>query len=177
MTTILYRTLPARLHIRADSDGRVIEGTVVPYGESARIGHYTERFAAGAFAGTDPAKIPLVVQHEHQRLPIGRALELTEEPTRLAGAFRISQTNAGNDVLALIADEVDLGLSIGFLPMPDGDRWSADRSTVERVRAELVEVSVVGFPAYDSARITAVRGQVDVPRAPRLALARLRRAA
>jgi uncharacterized protein len=176
-TTILYRTLPLGLAVRAEGDGRTLEGVVMPWGETAKVGAYSESFAPGAFDGTDPAAIPLLAQHDRERLPIGRALEFCNETTGFVGAFRVSKTSAGDDVLELVRDGAVSGLSVGFLPLPDGDRWSADRTRVERTRAQLIEVSVVGFPAYDGARIAAVRAQLEPARAPLLALARLRRAA
>jgi uncharacterized protein len=177
MSGVIYRTLPLRLELRADGDGRTISGVVVPYGETSKVGGYVESFVAGAFAGTDPTSIPLLAQHDRERLPIGVGVSLTDTAAGLEGEFKVSKTSFGDDVLELVRDKALTGLSIGFLPLPDGDQWNADRTRVERHKAQLVEVSVVGFPAYDSARIAAVRGQVEAPRAPLLALARLRRAA
>jgi phage head maturation protease len=57
------------------------------------------------------------------------------------------------------------------MAVPGGDRWTADRSRVERVRALAHHVSVVPFPAYADARIAAVRGEMH-PATPLLTLAR-----
>jgi uncharacterized protein len=171
--TVQYRTRTAKLQVRAE--GRLVVGTILPYGETAKVGGYTESFTSGAFAGTDPATIPLLAQHDRERLPIGVGVSLTDTPTGLDGEFKVSKTQAGDDVLELIRDGAVSGLSIGFLPVPDGDRWSADRTRVERTRAQLVEVSVVAWPAYDGARIHDLRAAFGdtVPRRPRLTLARL----
>jgi Caudovirus prohead serine protease len=67
------------------------------------------------------------------------------------------------------------GLSIGFVPLTD--RWSADRTRVTRVRADLVEVSVTAFPAYPDATIAALRSDKPTPVRPRLRAAYLARAA
>jgi HK97 family phage prohead protease len=76
-------------------------------------------------------------------------------------------------VLALARDGVPLGLSVGFQPVED--RWNNDRSLVVRVRARLGEVSVVGVPAYEDARVTSVRadGVLTAAHRPRLTIARL----
>jgi Escherichia/Staphylococcus phage prohead protease len=173
--TIQYRTLPARLEVRADGDGRTISGTVMPYGETCKVGGYTESFAPGSFDGTDPAAVKLLVQHDRERLPIGVATSFTDTATGFEGSFKVSKTSPGDDVLELIRDGVVSGLSVGFLPIPDGDRWSADRTRVERTRAQLVEVSVVAWPAYDGARIHDLRSLAGRNRSgtPRLTLARL----
>jgi uncharacterized protein len=179
MTAILYRTLPAQLELRADDDGRRLEGIVVPYNVETRIGGYTESFTLGAFADADPEHVPLFAPHpdrDRPSLPIGRAVELHEEPAGLLGAFRVSAVPAGDHVLELVRDGAVRGLSVGFVPLPGGDRWNRDRTRVERVRAHLVEVSVVPFPAYPDAQITAVRA-TELLRLPLRTLAALRRAA
>ena len=46
------------------------------------------------------------------------------------GAWRVSDTMLGIEVLALARDGVPLGLSIGFAEVPGASRWSADRQRV-----------------------------------------------
>jgi uncharacterized protein len=65
--------------------------------------------------------------------------------------WRISKTALGDEVLELVRDGAVSGLSIGFVPVTD--RWTLDRSRVERVRALLDHVAVVRQPAYPEARI------------------------
>ncbi len=159
----------AGLEIR--EDGRTLVGVVVPYGTETRIGRYRERFAPGAFAGTDAEAVPLLAAHAHADLPIGRTISLVEEERGLVGTFLVADSVKGQEVLALARDGVPLGLSVGFVPTED--RWNADRTHVVRVRARLAEVSVVGVPAYPGARVEAVRHQDDTPTpTPLLALAR-----
>jgi HK97 family phage prohead protease len=168
MTELIRRSVAVELR----AEGRTLLGTVVPYGHEIRVGGYREQFARGAFAGTDPAGVPLLVAHRHAGLPIGRAVTLDDEPAGLAGAFTLAETRDADEVLALVADGVPLGLSVGFAPAPGGDRWNADRSAVVRTRAMLGEVSVVGLPAYAGARVHGVRAAQDDAR-PLLHLARL----
>lgn len=152
-------------------EGRTLIGLVVPYDTDTRIGRYTERFTRGAFADADPAAVPLLAAHAHEALPIGRTLTLTEETRGLVGTFTVAETPKGDEVLALARAGVPLGLSVGF--RPDVDQWSADRSRVTRVRAQLAEISVVGVPAYSGARVEDVRAHTDAPAAtPLLNLAR-----
>lgn len=158
--------------VEVRAEGRTLLGTVVPYGRQVRVGAYRESFARGAFTGTDPATVPLLVAHRHAALPIGRAATLTDEEARLAGEFTLAQTRDAEEVLALARDGVPLGLSVGFAPVVD--QWSPDRRSVVRVRGMLAEVSVVGVAAYAGARVDAVRAAQDDAR-PRLRLARLLR--
>jgi len=167
--TIEIRTSPIALELR--EDGRTLAGRVMPYGVEARIGSYTEKFAPGAFSDADPTQVPLLAVHQHDSLPIGRALSLTDGPTGLDAELRVSKTALGDEVLELVRDGAATGLSVGFVPVED--RWNATRSTVERIKARLVEISITAFPAYSDARILAVRtGEPELARAYRLNLAR-----
>jgi HK97 family phage prohead protease len=162
------------LEIR-DADRRIIMGSVVPFGVPTKIGAYTETFARGAFDGVEPSAVPLLVSHQHAGLPIGRTLTLTNGETALVGEWQLSQTRDADEVIALARDQVPLGLSVGFQPVED--RWSSDRTRVVRVKARLGEVSVVGVPAYEDARVTSVRADDDDDdldlHHPRLTIARL----
>jgi phage head maturation protease len=73
------------------------------------------------------------------------------------GAWRVSDTLLGNEVLALARDGVPLGLSVGFMELPGGSRWSPDRSRVTRTRTALDHVAVVRVPAYSGAGVVGVR--------------------
>jgi phage head maturation protease len=83
-------------------------------------------------------------------------VELEERADAAWGAWRVSDTLLGNEVLA--RDGVPLGLSIGFAEVPGRNRWSADRQRVTRTRAELDHIAVVRVPAYAGAGVVAVRG-------------------
>jgi HK97 family phage prohead protease len=170
--TVLTREFALELEVRAE--GRTLEGTVVPYGEEARIGpRVVEVWRPGAFVGTNPGDLPLLALHDHERLPIGVAVELRDEPTRWFGAFKVSRTRLGDEVLELVNDRALTGLSVGFLEVAGGNRWNPTRTRVERVRAQAHHVGVVPFPAFASARIAAVRGDA-CSHTPLLDLARLR---
>jgi HK97 family phage prohead protease len=170
---------PAGLQLRDDGDGRTLVGPVVPWGVEARVldrGRVVvETFERGALAGTDPGRIPLTATHPRDAgtLPIGVTVELTERDDAAWGAWRVSRTALGDEVLALAADGVPLGLSIGFAEVAGGSRWSPDRKRVTRTRATLDHVAVVRVPAYAGAGVSAVRAALQ-PAARLLTLARLR---
>jgi HK97 family phage prohead protease len=163
MTELLTRAFTAELHVREDGDGRTLVGPLLPWGTEARVldrGRLVvETFARGALADVDPARVPLTARHprDNQELPIGVTVELRDEPAALHGAWHVSDTALGNEVLALARDGVPLGLSIGFLEVPGGSRWSADRRRVTRTRAALDHVAVVRVPAYAGAGVEGVR--------------------
>jgi HK97 family phage prohead protease len=154
---VITRTIAGALEVRETDAGRTITGLAVPYDVPTPIGPYVERMARGVFAEAtaDPSSVKLMAQHDHDALPIGRAMSLTETERGLEAELLVSNTVAGRDVLTLVRDGVATGLSVGFIPRDD--EWAPDRSAVTRMRATLVEISVVALPAYADAQITAVR--------------------
>jgi HK97 family phage prohead protease len=169
------RQFTSSLAVRDGGDGRTLHGPVLPWGIEARVVDLptrrlvTETFERGALQGTDPARIPLTATHPRDAgtLPIGVTIELEERADAAYGAWRVSQTALGDEVLALARDGVPLGLSIGFEEVPGGNRWSADRQRVTRTRAALDHIAVVRVPAYAGAGVAGVREQIA--RAERMA--------
>jgi HK97 family phage prohead protease len=159
---------PADLQLRDNGDGRTLVGPLLPWGVRARVVDQgrlvTETFERGAFAGTDPARVPLTATHPRDAgtLPIGVTVELEDRADAAWGAWHVSDTMLGNEVLALARDGVPLGLSIGFAEVPGGTRWSADRQRVTRTRAALDHVAVVRVPAYAGAGVVGVRAGGDI---------------
>ena len=176
--TVLQRSHLSDLHVR--DDGRTLEGTAVPYGQEADIREYGRRyietFIRGAFTDVDPA---VGAAHRHPPAPRRRAAHRRDRrargradgaPRRLACQ---SETELGNEVLALAHDRVPLALSVGFVEVAGGSRWNNNRTRVERTKAELDHVAVVRRGAYPGALVTAVRGAQGLS-VPRLRIARLR---
>jgi phage head maturation protease len=118
-----------------------------------------EQFERGALADADPARVPLTATHPRDAgtLPIGVTIELRDEPDAMHGAWRVSDTALGNEVLSLAADGVPLGLSIGFNEVAGGSRWSPDRRRVTRTRALLDHIAIVRSPAFVGAGVVGVR--------------------
>jgi HK97 family phage prohead protease len=176
--TVLERSYTAALHVR---DGRILFGALLPWGVEAQVMDppaggrlVVESFERGALAGTDPAKVPLTARHprDNEQLPIGVTVELRDEADALHGAWRVSATALGDEVLSLATDGVPLGLSVGFLEVPGGNRWLS-RSRVVRTRAALDHVAVVRVPAYQGAAVAGVRAADGLRAAlPLAALAR-----
>jgi HK97 family phage prohead protease len=176
-----YCRYPVELHLRDNGgDGRTLVGPLLPWGREARVldrgRHVVETFERGALVGTDLAKVPLTATHPRDAgtLPIGVTVELEDRADAAWGAWRVSKTALGDEVLALAADGVPLGLSVGFLEVPGGSRWSPDRRRVTRTRAALDHVAVVRVPAYAGAGVVGVRS-VAPAEYPLLSLAQLMR--
>jgi uncharacterized protein len=181
MTELHVRALTSDLQVRDGGDGRTLVGPLIPWGVEARVldrGRLVvETFERGALAGNDPTRIQLTALHprDNQQLPIGVTVELEERDDAAWGAWRVSKTAAGDEVLELARDRVPLGLSIGFREVDGGSRWSPDGQRVVRTRADLDHIAVVRTPAYEGAGVVGIRGDIHGRPAPALlTLARLR---
>jgi phage head maturation protease len=135
-----------------------------------------ELFARGAFEGTDPAKVKLMgLEHEAHvglgqngqpvltRRPMGKALSLEDRIDGQYATFRVSNTAAGDEYLALAQDGVVDGVSVEVAPVPDGTSIETrnGRRTSVHHRMELRAVSPTYRPAYAEARVLAVRSQEE----------------
>lgn len=167
MEPILERVAPAELTIRGD--GRTVYGLAVPFDREATVndgvGPYREVFRMGSFARTlkgagaaERVKFYTVHGHRQNRLPIGKALSLREDPAGLVGEFYVSATRDGDEALELVRDGVLDSFSVGFSKV----RERADKSgLVERLEVKLREVSLVAHPAYEGALVAGVRHQLS----------------
>ena len=177
--TILTREVATGLQVRGDQ--RILFGPLLPWNVEARVldrGRIVvETFERGALAATDPARVALTITHprDNAQLPVGVTLSIDERADAAWGEWKVSRTAAGDELLELAADNVPLGLSIGFREVPGGSRWSPDRRCVTRTRAELDHIAVVRTPAYVGAGVVGVRSEPEHIAGPLLVtLARLR---
>jgi HK97 family phage prohead protease len=160
--TVLVRAFEGVLQLRDGGDGRTLHGPVMPWGVEARVldrgRMVVETFQRGALVDVDPARVPLTARHprDGETLPIGVTVELQERDDAAWGAWRVSKTALGDEVLELARDRVPLGLSVGFMEVPGGSRWLS-RDRVVRTRAALDHVAIVRVPAYAGAGVVGVR--------------------
>lgn len=150
--------------------GRQVYGIAVPFNTPTEIcdweGEYTEVIAPTAFTRSIRERghrIKLLNQHGRGAIwPIGKAVELREEPDGLFCAFELAQNREGDAAL----EAINLGLadsfSVGFRPI----RSKRAGRKVTRIEAALIEVSLVANPAYLDAAVQGVRSESFViPRA------------
>lgn len=163
------------LEIRSDGDGRTLCGVCVPFNQPFDAGRYVEVFRQGAFAKTIQdrgSKIPLYARHPKEgSLPLGVSTLLREDSIHLYGEFRISKTRDGDEALELVRDGALHSLSVGFIPIRDKKK----SNIIERMEVKLDHVGLVPNPAYDGAKVLALRGEeYEISDTPRLAIARKR---
>lgn len=149
---------------------RTIELVAVPYGAETLVPHPSEdrmifeSFERGAFDGIERRANRVRVNRDHDiTRTIGRAVAFhTSRAEGLVAELRIAQTQLGDETLAL-ADEGILDASVGFLPMPGGERWET-RNKVTISRAWLGHIAMTPDPAYEGSQVLAVRtaGEVSV---------------
>lgn len=157
---VITRAFAGDLQIRADGTGRTIAGLVVPYDTVARVSDggrpYDEMFRFGSMSKTIAERgdrVKLLLQHDRNN-PIGRATLLREDPAGLYGEFAVSAVPAGDQAIELVRDGVLDSFSVGFAPIKS---VKDERGITVRTEVALREASLVTFPAYDEARIMALR--------------------
>ncbi len=148
----MEQTLEVRsVEVRSvDEETRTVTGIAVPYGQVTDIGGYKERFEKGAFG--DAQNVKLFYGHSE---PIGLVTKGTDTDEGFLIEARISKTERGNEVYELLKDGVLNRFSVGFLPV----EHRMEKDVVVRTKADLKEVSVVAFPAYEGAEVNEVRNQ------------------
>lgn len=152
--------------VTADAARRTITGVVAPYGE---IGHTSAGpvvFEAGAFGELDASAVKFLLEHDVTR-PIGRATALMGNADGIVGTFRIAGTTAGSDALIEAAEGLRDGISVGA----NLEEWDVRDGAIHVTRANLVEVSLVHRPAFDTARVLDVAASdaevsTDAPSTP-----------
>ena len=138
---------------------RIIDLIAVPYDEEARVRHQgrliVETVAPGAFAGvSSPVKVNMA--HDYER-PIGRVAAFHPNDLRgLRTEVRVVNTRDGDDVLELAAEDL-LSASVGFMPLAGGEQYTNDRARRRITRAMLDHIALTGDPAYQGAKVLAVR--------------------
>ena len=157
------------------ASAREIDMRIMPWGVVINSGGGTEEFARGAFAGTDPKKVLLVgPEHERQlalghggqpdlvRRPVGRGISIDEREDGAYMTFRVAKTPAGDEVLALIEDDISPFVSVEFVELQGGTqvRTRAGRRHRVQSRVRLEAVTTTYRPAYgEQAAVLAVRSQ------------------
>ncbi len=114
----------------------------------------------GAFAetlatGTASGGVLIFGQHQDKKEPLGRTLELREDAVGLFVKGQISDTAAGRDYRQLIKDKVLDQMSIGYIAR----EYDIDAQGVRHLRRiDLLEISIVNYPANTEARIESYKG-------------------
>jgi HK97 family phage prohead protease len=141
------------------------------------VDSYKTAMAPGAFSRTlkHRGDTRLVLWQHDPNTPIGKTTALKQDKAGLAfSAALTTETRAGADAMALLRDQVPLGMSFGFQTVKDRTAEDTDpldfsqqpglKAKDVRVITEvnLWEVSLVTFPANEAATISAVRSEMEL---------------
>lgn len=140
-----------------DAGGRTITGLAVPWGKHGRFQGRRYRFARGAIKWSAVNRVKLLRDHVNSSA-LGRAVSLQDTDAGLVATFHVSAGRAGDEALALAADEVLDGLSIG-VDWRDGDVVADPLfpGALLVTSAALREISLTAVPSFDDSRLTSVR--------------------
>lgn len=146
------------------------DGTFTGYGSVFGVKDaYDEVVQPGAFVDSlqrikDSGRpLPALWQH-NSRQPIGGYSELSEDATglKVEGFLLTSEVAQAKEAHALMKRGIVSGLSIGYY-VEDGF-WNEKTRVFELRKLDLVEISVVTFPANVEAQIDGVKGIADMIR-------------
>jgi HK97 family phage prohead protease len=168
----LYGGPELRLEDSDDGPGRLVGYAAVFDKLSVRLAWgFREKIAPGAFAdslgrGDD---VRALVEHQGGLLTLGRntadTLRLAEDKKGLRVEMDLPDTTAGRDIKVLV-ERGDLHqMSFGFRVPTGGDEWSEDEDQNEErtvTKADLFDVSVVAFPAYEDTEVLARACNFDI---------------
>jgi len=155
----------------------MMHGKAAPYGEVAHRFGFKEIWADGVFdesIAALSASLPLLIFHDDMTWPIGSATDWESKPgDGLYGTWTLDDSTEAQRVAQMAADGHLNFLSVGYQPVlsageiTEASRWDpADADTwdtITRVKARLLETSVVPVPLYHSAQIMLVAAAGGVP--------------
>lgn len=135
---------------------REISGLAVPFNTPVNIlPGFSEQIAPGAIT-PNPRGVKLFWQH---REPIGAVTSCRETPKGLVIDAKISNTATGRDAYELVKDGAITQFSIGFNERDYKDEKTGDGVLRTQTGIDLMEVSLVPFPAYETTEITEIRNK------------------
>ncbi len=143
-------------------------GNVDSYGDVIQPGAFAESLSAAKKSGTWPA---MLLQHggwgmgAEDMTPIGIWTELSEDGIGLKVQGKFAETMRGKEAYALLKMQprpaID-GLSIGYIAKEWSQRSKPEEPRRTLKKVDLMEVSLVTFPANGKARVSAVKSLDDI---------------
>ena len=166
-----------RIEVKFAADDISAKGEFTGYGAVfGNLDSYGDVIQSGAFKRTladwkkEKSQPPMLLQHggwgmtDSDQMPIGKWTALSEDARGLLVEGRLINldTERGKTVYGALKEGVLDGLSIGYRAkeFSIGTKPEEPRRTLKAV--ELVEISVVTFPANGKARVTAVKAAQDI---------------
>jgi len=159
--------------LRSEVKGDTLTGYAQVWGTYADLRSYVETFAPTAFneslndASTDVRSF----WNHNPTMLLGRqaagTLKVWADSTGLGFEVKLPNTSAGNDVREL-AERGDIGgVSVGFRPDADSEKWTTlgNRQLRTHHNVTLIEISPCSIPAYGETSVH-LRSLADIPTYP-----------
>ena len=138
------------VELRAVPDGsRTIEGTVVSYGDVAKLPFGSERFVRGGITWNDDCMLTLQLDRTKALARVGAGLTLEDSESALTMRATMPRTSLGDDTLELVRSGVLRGLSLEFVPT----RTRNEGRVAVIEAASMRGLSIVDVPAYSQSTI------------------------
>ncbi len=159
---------------QTDSEGMTFEGygavfgNVDSYGDAIQPGAFADTLAAAQKSGIWPA---MLLQHggwgmgAEDMTPIGIWTSMAEDGIGLKVSGKLADTARGREAYALLKMEprpAITGLSIGYIAKEWTQRSKPEEPRRTLKKVDLMEVSLVTFPANGKARISAVKSLDEI---------------
>lgn len=166
----------------SDAEERTIEGMIAPWDRAARVNRPIpgwESYKRGAFdRSLNEAKrpIPLMLRHSEDPAAVMVAHDNREDGQH--ATFKVLRTRAGDDALELINEGLYTGLSVGGWAVPARTtirRGTGGKQLIERAEMRLDHVALVREPAFEDAKVLALREADDWTEYDPVAAAKARR--
>ncbi len=162
------KTINSVFEIRAIADEGSFEGYASVFDD---VDHAKDKVAPGAFADSlirhkASGRLPPMLWQHDTKEPIGAWREMFEDDHGLfvRGELFIDDIPKARQAHKLLLENVVTGLSIGFRTITSEKDPKSGSRTLTKI--DLLEVSMVTFPALDSARISTVKAMMakgDIP--------------
>jgi HK97 family phage prohead protease len=151
--------------LTGDDDARTFEGYGAVFGnvdgggDVIAPGAFSSSLAQHKAAGTMPM---MLWQHNLSGMPIGKWQSMTEDATGLKVKGKLLTTSFASDVHIALKEGALNGMSIGYRVIAADPRNKPKGAARLLTKLDLVEVSIVGLPMNDRARVTGVKAADEI---------------
>lgn len=147
-----------------DTEARTVTGIAVPWDDEIRVAGWFDDYFESVRRGACEAREGEPKLFWLHRAAIGKVTATRDTDEGWEITARISQTPTGDEAYTLLRDGVIDRMSIGFEPIEQLETKDDDgKKHITRTRIRVREVSLVPFPAYDGAKVAAVRSEHRPP--------------
>lgn len=144
--------LDLKLEVKAGDEPGTFEGYGAIFGNRDNDNDIVVK---GAFADSLQARMPAMLWQHNMKEPIGRFMDVREDDKGLYVRGKLSMKGKGAEAYELLSMGAMDGLSIGFVTKEATRDAATGTRTIHK--ADLMEISLVTFPANEMARIESVK--------------------